>query len=133
MRRDTSDRYRTTDLGVVKINNNAITTIASIAAMEVKGVNRIGGGISKTIYELFTRKDNTKGVRIHATENEIRLTIYITVEYGVDISRIADEVQENVKHAVEKMTGLVLSGVDVVVEGVRSPQRMTEKDIGGKQ
>lgn len=127
MRQDLTDRYRTTDLGVVKINNNAITTIASIAAMEVKGVHRIGGGISKTLYELFTKKGSTKGVKIYASENELKLTIYITVEYGVDIPRIADEVQENVKRAVEKMTGLILSGVDVVVEGVRSPYTAGEK------
>ena len=127
MKQDMSDRYRTTDLGVVKINNNAITTIASIAAMEVKGVNRIGGRIGKTLYEVLTGKGSSKGVKIHAAENELKLTIYITVEYGVDITRIADEVQENVKRAVEKMTGLVLSGVDVVVEGVRSPHAAGEK------
>jgi len=47
--------------------------------------------------------------------------VYITVEYGLDVTRIADDVQENVKRIVEKMTGLVLSGVDVVVEGVKLP------------
>ena len=93
--------------------------------MEVKGVNKIGGGITKTIYELFTKKGSTKGVKILTGENELKLIIYITVEYGVDIPRIADEVQENVKRAVEKMTGLVLAGVDVVVEGVRSPVKET--------
>ena len=129
MRQDLTDRYRTTDLGVVKINNNAITTIASIAAMEVKGVHKIGGGITKTIYELFTKKGGTKGVKILIGENELKLIIYITVEYGVDIPRIADDVQENVKRAVEKMTGLVLSGVDVVVEGVCSPQNTIEKKL----
>lgn len=126
MKHEMSDRYRTTDLGVVRINNNAITTIASIAAMEVRGVHRIGGGIGKTLREIFTRKGSMKGVKIHATDNEIKLTIYLTVEYGVDITRIADEVQENVKRAVEKMTGLVLAGVDVVVEGVRAPQPIKE-------
>ena len=134
MRQDLADRYRTTDLGLVKINNNAITTIASIAAMEVRGVNKIGGGITKTIYELFTKKGSTKGVKIVTGENELKLIIYITVEYGVDIPRIADEVQENVKRAVEKMTGLILSSVDVVVEGVRSPQSVVEKNLksGGR-
>jgi uncharacterized alkaline shock family protein YloU len=44
--------------------------------------------------------------------------VSIIVDYGVDIPRIADEVQENVKRSVEKMTGLVLSEVDVIVEGV---------------
>lgn len=129
MRQDLSDRFRTTDLGLVKINNNAITTIASVAAMEIKGVNKIGSGIGKTLYEILTKKNSTKGVKIHATENEMKLIVYITVEYGVDIPRIADEVQENVKRAVEKMTGLILSGVDVIVEGVRSPQNASDKNI----
>ena len=121
MRQDMTDRYRTTELGAVKINNNAITTIASIAAMEIKGVSKIGGGIGKTLFDFLCKKGTTKGVKIIATANDIKLTVYITVEYGVDITRIADEVQETVKMAVEKMTGLVLSGVDVVVEGVKSP------------
>ena len=121
MRQDMTDRYRTTELGTVKINNNAITTIASIAAMEIKGVSKIGGGIGKTLFDFLCKKGATKGVKIIATASDIKLTVYITVEYGVDITRIADEVQENVKMAVEKMTGLVLSGVDVVVEGVKSP------------
>ncbi|MDO8536178.1 MAG: Asp23/Gls24 family envelope stress response protein [Candidatus Omnitrophota bacterium] len=121
MREDMTDRYRTTELGAVKINNNAITTIASIAAMEIKGVSKIGGGIGKTLFDFLCKKGTTKGVKIVVTASDIRLTVYITVEYGVDITRIADEVQENVKMAVEKMTGLVLSGVDVVVEGVKSP------------
>ncbi|MCX5680224.1 MAG: Asp23/Gls24 family envelope stress response protein [Candidatus Omnitrophica bacterium] len=49
-----------------------------------------------------------------------KLSASIVVEYGSDIPRIADEVQDNVKRAVEKMTGLVLSAVDVIVEGVHA-------------
>ena len=129
MRQDMTDRYRTTELGAVKINNNAITTIASIAAMEIKGVSKIGGGIGKTLFDFLCKKGTTKGVKIIAASGDIKLTVYITVEYGVDITRIADEVQENVKTAVEKMTGLILSGVDVVVEGVKSP--FSKDKIGG--
>ncbi len=131
MRHDMTDRYRTTDLGAVKINNNAITTIASIAAMEIKGVNKIGRGIGKRLFDFLSKKGATKGVKIIATASDIKLTVYITVEYGVDITRIADEVQENVKMAVERMTGLVLSGVDVVVEGVKSP--FSKDKTGGCQ
>ena len=121
MKRDSSDRYRTTELGIVKINNNAIVTIASAAAMEVKGVCKVGRGIGKTIYEILMRRAGKNGVKIYTGENELRLILYITVEYGVDIARVADDVQENVKTAVERMTGLVVSTVDVIVEGVRSP------------
>jgi uncharacterized alkaline shock family protein YloU len=131
MRQDMTDRCRTTELGAVKINNNAITTIASIAAMEIKGVSKIGGGIGKTLLDFLCKRGTTKGVKIITKANDIKLIVYITVEYGVDITRIADEVQENVKMVVEKMSGLALSGVDVVVEGVKSP--FSKDKTGGYQ
>lgn len=109
---------RATDLGVVRINNDAITTIASVAAMEIKGIYRMGGGLTKTIYEILFKKSGHRGVKIEMKDSEVKLTVFIIVEYGVDIPKIADEVQEMVKRSVEKMTGLVLSEVDVVVEGV---------------
>lgn len=120
MKQELKDRDRTTDLGVVRINNDVITAIASIAAQEVKGVHRMGGGLGKTLFDMAIKKSGAKGVRVQTTDSEVRLIVSIIVDYGVDIPRIADEVQENVKRAVEKMTGLVLSQVDVIVEGVHS-------------
>ena len=119
--RQEPNRDRTTDLGAIRINNDVIAAIASLAAIEVKGVHKMGGGIGKTLYDMLTKKSGTKGVRIQSVDSEVRLSVSVIVEYGVDIPRIADEVQENVKRAVEKMTGLILSQVDVVVEGVNSP------------
>ena len=118
MKNETTHRDRATDLGAVRINNDAITAIASIAATEVKGVRKMGGGIRSTLYDMLTKKTNVKGVKIQSVDNDVKLAVYIIVDYGVDIPRIADEVQENVKNAVEKMTGLALSEVNVVVEGV---------------
>lgn len=130
MDKDLMHRDRATDLGVVRINNDAIATIASIAAMEVKGVARMGGGLAKTLYEKIIKKSGVKGVKIQTKDSEVKLTVFIVVEYGVDIPRIADEVQDNVKRAVEKMAGLVLSEVDVVVEGVYAPHITDKKSQG---
>ena len=124
-----SHRDRPTDLGVVRINNDAITTIASIAAMEVGGVKKMGGGLRKTILEIIHRK-SFGGVRVYSKDGEIKLVVSVIVEYGVDIPRVADEVQDSVKQAVEKMTGLVISEVDVVVEGVYSPGDKEKKKAG---
>ncbi|MFA4981543.1 MAG: Asp23/Gls24 family envelope stress response protein [Candidatus Omnitrophota bacterium] len=127
MSKEHTHKERTTDLGMVRISNEAITAIASIAALEVRGVYKMGGGIRRTICDVFLRKSFGGGVRIQTKESEVKLTVFILVEYGVDIPRIADEVQENVKRAVEKMTGLVLSEVDVAVEGVRLPVSADKK------
>jgi uncharacterized alkaline shock family protein YloU len=118
MTKDIPSKDRSTDLGVVHINNEAITTIASIAAMEVRGVARMGSSIGRTILEILFARTSQRGVKISTSDGEVKLTVSIIVEYGTAVPRVADEVQENVKRAVEKMTGLVLSEVDVVVEGV---------------
>ena len=113
-------RDRSTDLGVVRISNDAISTIASVAAMEVKGVCKMGGGVPKAVMDTLLRRFSSRGVKIQIKDGEVTLTVAIVVEYGVDIPRVADEVQENVKRAVEKMAGLIPAEVDVVVEGVRA-------------
>jgi uncharacterized alkaline shock family protein YloU len=127
MKNDQTHRDRTTDLGVVRINNDCIAAIASIAATEIRGVSRMGGGLKNTLYELLSSKTNVKGVKIRMSEGDVRLALSIIVEYGVDIPRIADVVQENVKRAVEKMTGLVLSEVNVIVEGISQSPRNVQK------
>jgi uncharacterized alkaline shock family protein YloU len=129
MKHDTQHRERTTDLGAVRINNDVITAIASIAATEIKGVQKMGGGLGKSICDMLTKKGSARGVRIKTSDGDVRLDVSIIVDYGVDIPRIADEVQENVKLAVEKMTGLVLSEVNIVVEGVSIKARPIEKKI----
>ena len=124
-----SQRDRTTDLGIVRINNDVIAAIASIAATETRGVYKMGGGLGKTLYDMLTKKISSKGVKIENADNEVKLTVSIIVEYGVDIPHIADEVQEKVKHAVEKMTGLILSEVDIVVEGVHARSGIEEREV----
>ena len=118
MTNDISHSDRATDLGVVRINNEAIKTIASVAAMEVRGVHRVSSGIRKTLYEIFFHRPTSGGVKISVKDSEITLIVPIVVDYGVDIPRVADEVQDSVKRAVEKMTGLIMSEVDVTVDGV---------------
>ena len=129
MSKDISHKDRATDLGSVRINNDAIATIASVSAMEIKGVARMGGGLGKTLYEILFRRATSRGVRIEIKDGESKLTVSIVVEYGVDIPRVADEVQDSVKRAVEKMAGLVLSEVDVIVEGVYAPSAGEKKAL----
>ena len=128
---DITRRDRNTDLGIVRINNEAITTIASIAAMEVKGVYKMGGGIKRALHDVFLRKGGAGGVKISTKESEIKLIVSIIVEYGVDIPRVADGVQDSVKRAVERMTGLIMAEVDVVVDGVHTPSSPGKEERKG--
>jgi len=122
-----------TELGAIKIHNEVISAVASLAACEVDGVVKIGGSLAKGLYELISKQRFHKGVRVeNLNDNEIKITVHIVVEYGVDIPHVAAEVQENVRKNVEKMTGLSLAEVDVNIQGVTmASQKKTGQKNGG--
>lgn len=118
-----TERQQKTDFGVVRIHNEVIAGIASLAAKDVKGVLDVGTGSMGAIYALLGKKRLLEGVKVDVKESEVRIEVGIIVEYGANIPQVASAVQESVKNSVEKMTGLPLVEVDVNVQGVSLPKK----------
>ncbi|NLW40208.1 MAG: Asp23/Gls24 family envelope stress response protein [Tissierellia bacterium] len=108
--------------GTVKIANEVVSVIAGLAATEIEGVTSMSGGITGDITEMLGMKNLSKGVKVEVGEKETAIDIYIIVEYGYKISEVASKVQQNVKDAVETMTGLKVVEVNVNVQGVNIPK-----------
>ncbi|MCM8778759.1 MAG: Asp23/Gls24 family envelope stress response protein [Candidatus Omnitrophica bacterium] len=105
--------------GFLKINNKVIASIASLAALEVSGVARMGRSIFHILKAVFSKKLYQRGVFIEfKQENELVITLYIVAEYGTNLTRLANGVQENVRSALEKMAEIVPSEVNVVIQKV---------------
>jgi uncharacterized alkaline shock family protein YloU len=103
----------------VRIADDVVGVIAGIAAMEVEGVAGMAGGFAAEMSERMLGKKNlSKGVKVQVGEKEVAVDLYIVVEFGVRIPDIAAKVQENVKRAVESMTGLDCVEVNIHVQGV---------------
>ena len=106
--------------GTVSFATEVVATIAGLAATEVEGVaNMISP--SAGLADMFSRKSNrnlTKGVRIDLDGNMVTVDITITVEYGSPVPDVARNIQENVKKAIETMSGLDVRTVDVHVTGI---------------
>ena len=103
--------------GTITYANEVIATIAGVAANEVDGIAGmcISGGFS----EILSRNRNiTRGVKVEVGSQEAAVDLYIIVEYGKPIQRVATDVQENVRKALESLTGLHVVRVDVHVQGV---------------
>ena len=70
---------------------------------------------------MFSRKNTrnfTKGVRIDLDGNKVTVDITIVVDYGSPVPDVARSIQENVKKAIETMSGLDVRSVDVHVSGI---------------
>ena len=59
--------------------------------------------------------------QVEVGEREAAVDLYIIVKYGVRIPDVALSVQENVKQAIESMTGLSVVEVNIHVQGVGFP------------
>ena len=105
-------------LGKVQIADEVITIIAGLAATEVEGVRSMGGNITKDLVSRLGVKNLSKGVRIEMQEENILVHVAINIIYGYAIPEVSAKVQEKVKTAIENMTGLTVSGVNVRVVDV---------------
>ena len=116
------------EYGDIRIADEVICIVASLAAQEVPGVVSMSGGLTDGINRFLGKENASKGVHLKFEGKLVNASVYINVEYGACIPEIALEVQEKVKEAIEAMTGYEVQFVDVNVEGVaKRPQTELEK------
>lgn len=110
--------------GTVSFATEVVATIAGLAATEVDGVACMAGGNNGGgIADLFSKrisagKNLTKGVKVEVQDGKVIVDVTFIVEYGSPVPEVAKNIQENVKKAIETMSGLSVESVDVHVSGV---------------
>ena len=114
-------RSKLTDTGDVKVHNNAIKSITELTISKIKGVVRINKGILGRILDSMGVSKTLNvmdGIRVESIESGVKISLDIVAAYGIDITEVATKVQDEVKKAVENMTGISSVEVDVNVSGV---------------
>lgn len=106
------------DKGKVQIADDVVAVIAGLAATEVKGVAAMAGNVTNEIMSKVGRKNLSKGVKISVNGNRVKIALAIMMEYGYNIPGTCSKVQDRVKSAVENMTGLVVTDVDIRIASV---------------
>lgn len=92
--------------------------IASLAATEVDGVSAMAGNITNELMSKVGMKSLTKGVKVDVIENNVTIDLAVTMEYGYNIPATSQKVQAKVKAAVENMTGLNCTDVNIRIAGI---------------
>ena len=115
-----TNKEKKTDLGTLKINNEVISSIARNAALQVDGVEDIKSNPLAALIDLFSKGYNNKGITLEIVEGEVKVGITIIVKFGVTIPDVANVVQENIRTAIEEMTGLLVTEVNVNIGDIHS-------------
>ena len=119
--------------GSIKIADEVVGIIAGLAATEIEGVARMSGGFAGGNAEVLGLKNLSKGVKVDVGEREAKVDLFLIVNYGVRIPEVAWNVQENVKKAIENMTGLEVAEINIHVQGVNFGQPSKEEEVKVKK
>ncbi|NIL74833.1 hypothetical protein RhoFasB10_00925 [Rhodococcus sp. B10] len=118
-----SDSALVSSDGRTTIADTVVSKIAGIATREVQGVHDVGGGAVRAIGALReripgARVNQSQGVSVEVGERQAAVDIDIVAEYGVSIADLAAGIRRNVITAVERMTGLEVTEVNITVHDV---------------
>lgn len=109
--------------GSLQISTEVIGKIARCAALEIEGVAEVScGRQNKKVKALLEIASLQSPVTVTMREGTAEITLNLLVNFGVRIPSVAEKVQENVKSAVQSMTNVTVSRVDLVIAGLSAPQ-----------
>jgi uncharacterized alkaline shock family protein YloU len=104
--------------GFIRISDDVISIIAGLAALDTPGIASMSGGISEGLTKRLSGKNAKKGVFVEVMESEAAIHLRVIVNYGTKIKDVCLDLQENVREAVENLTGLRVVEVNVKVESL---------------
>lgn len=113
--------------GTLRVSQNVIITITKNAALEVEGVSRIAVR-SLDIMKLFSSKLDNSLINIEMLDGVAKISLSIVVLSGYNVMSVCEQIQEKVKSAVQSMTGVTVSKVNVSVVDVDFPAGSAEEN-----
>lgn len=102
----------------LKISEDVLATIAQITAGEIEGVAGLATTAAQGIQRLLGKKGKGNGISLQYVEDEAVIDLYIILKFGVRIPEVAAIVQERVKEAIQNMTNITVSKINVHVSGL---------------
>jgi len=119
--------------GQTNIADGVVAKITGMAAREIGGVYAMGGGTARAVgavRDVVTRSSDagavSRGVSVEVGERQAAVDIDLVVEYGAAIQDLASAVRRNVSQAVERMTGLEVTEININVDDIHLPDEDEE-------
>ena len=105
--------------GGVNISEEVVGIIAGLGAVEVDGVESLAGNLTSDTISKAGQGKLAKAIKVVDSEQgKIAVHMAINMKYGYEIPKVSSMVQEKVKSAVETMTGLEVTAVDIRIATV---------------
>jgi len=122
-----------TEQGKTTIADTVVAKIAGIATREISGVHDLGAGASRAVGALRERipggrTNQAQGVTVEVGERQAAIDIQLVADYGVSIADLSAGIRRNVISAVERMTALDVTEVNIEVQDIYLPSDEEQSD-----
>ena len=101
--------------GSLVISEDVIASIAVNASKDVEGVSGFAQRPINLPSFYKVADSASKYVDVTMSDTDVKIHIYIKVTQDAKIQILAEKVQQNIKNAVQNMTGMMVSEVDVTI------------------
>lgn len=105
-------------IGEVRIADDVVAMIAGYAALETDGVTSLAGNATGELLNRVGVKTLQKGAKVEVVDHVVSVELAVILCYGYNIPATSSKIQEKVKSAIETMTGLEVSDVNIRIAGV---------------
>ena len=107
--------------GIVEVDEGVIQDMIGYVALTSYGVAgmaapSIGDGLAKMLPMQRLRR----GIQIRNNEDTLDIDLYIVVQYGTNISTVAENLAETVRYALEEYLQVSVNDISVNIQGVKA-------------
>jgi uncharacterized alkaline shock family protein YloU len=99
--------------GRLTISRDAVAEIVAETALGCYGVVGISAG---TRVGRILRRD---GISVEGGAAAVRIELHVVVEHGLNLAEVASTIRSQVGYDVERLTGLRVGAVEVIIQRVR--------------
>jgi uncharacterized alkaline shock family protein YloU len=100
--------------GRLTIARDAVAEIVAETALACYGV--VGLSAGSRVGRILRRE----GISVDGDAKGLRVELHVVVEHGLNLAEVASTVRSQVGYEVERLTGLPVAAVEVVIQRVRA-------------
>ena len=100
--------------GRVTIARDAVAEIVAETALACYGV--VGLSAGTRVGRILRRE----GISVDGEARGLRIELHVVVEHGLNLAEVAATVRSQVGYEIERLTGLRVAAVEVVIQRVRA-------------
>ena len=113
--------------GTLRVSENVIIAISKNAALEVSGVSKISVK-PFSLRKLLSSKVVDSDISVTMMDGVAKISMSIVVCKGYNVVSVCEQIQERVKSAVQSMTGVTVTKVNVSVADVNFSDAMNARE-----